>query len=197
MLQALQGRWTLDDVERISRGKSSKAKMGSRQVPHRLSAEERKAYDLAKKKGYLVVRVLSRQYPLVNTYRNFCDASNCPCIFIEQGREGVDNLVIDLTPLRLDEDNLRDLSEKVLETMQLLEENSTQDTEHDGDPKCRELNADEVQSFDQSREAKSEVEGILKFTLSRSGAKSMCQATWNMWQVSTKSESDSINYSLK
>jgi hypothetical protein len=84
MLQALQGRWTLDDVERISRGKSSKAKMGSRQVPHRLSAEERKAYDLAKKKGYLVVRVLSRRYPLVNTYRNFCDASNCPCIFIEQ-----------------------------------------------------------------------------------------------------------------
>jgi hypothetical protein len=25
----------------------------------------------------------------------------------------------------------------------------------------------------------------------------MCQATWNMWQVSTKSESDSVNYSLK
>ncbi len=42
------------------------------------------AYDLAKKKGYLVVCVLSRRYPLVNTYRNFCDASNRPCIFIEQ-----------------------------------------------------------------------------------------------------------------
>jgi hypothetical protein len=112
-----------------------------------------------------------------------------------QGREGVDNLVIDLTPLRLDEANLHDLSEKVLETMQLLEENSTR--EHDEDPKCRELNADEVPSYDQSREAKSEVEGILKFTLSRSGAKSMCQATWNMWQVSSKSESDSVNYSLK
>jgi len=41
---SLKGRWTLDDVERISRGKSSKAKMGSRQVPHRLSAEERKVH---------------------------------------------------------------------------------------------------------------------------------------------------------
>ncbi len=109
----------------------------------------------------------------------------------------MDNLVIDLTPLRLDEDNLRDLSEKVLETMHLLEANSTQDTEHDEDPIFRELIADEVPNFDQSREAKSEVEGILKFTLSRSGAKSMCQATWNMWQVSNKSESDTVNYSLK
>lgn len=109
----------------------------------------------------------------------------------------MDNLVIDLTPLQLDEDNLRDLSEKVRETMQLLEENSTKDTEHDEDPKCRELNAEEVPGFDQSREAKSKVEGILKFTLSRSGAKSMSQATWNMWQVSTKSESNSVNYSLK
>jgi hypothetical protein len=81
--------------------------------------------------------------------------------------------------------------------MQLLEENSTQDTEHDEDLKFRELNGDEVPSFDQSREAKSEVEGILKFTLSRSGAKSMCQATWNMWQVSNRSESDSVKYSLK
>ena len=37
-----EGRWTLDDVERISRGKASKAKTGSRAVPHRLQAGERK-----------------------------------------------------------------------------------------------------------------------------------------------------------
>lgn len=35
------GRWTLDDVERISKGKASKAKTGSRKVPHRLQAGER------------------------------------------------------------------------------------------------------------------------------------------------------------
>lgn len=37
-----EGRWTLDDVERISKGKASKAKTGSRAVPHRLQAQERK-----------------------------------------------------------------------------------------------------------------------------------------------------------
>lgn len=36
-----EGRWTLDDVERISKGKASKAKTGSRKVPHRLQAGER------------------------------------------------------------------------------------------------------------------------------------------------------------
>lgn len=42
------------------------------------------AYDLAKKKGYLVQRAVSRKYPLINTYRNFCDASSQICIFIQQ-----------------------------------------------------------------------------------------------------------------
>ena len=42
---------TLDDVERISRGDAAKARgTGSRQIPHRLNAEERKQYDIAKQK---------------------------------------------------------------------------------------------------------------------------------------------------
>lgn len=39
-----EGRWTLDDVERISKGKASKAKTGSRKVPHRLQAGERTVF---------------------------------------------------------------------------------------------------------------------------------------------------------
>ena len=43
---------TLDDVERISKGNAAKARgTGSRRIPHRLNAEERKQYDIAKQKG--------------------------------------------------------------------------------------------------------------------------------------------------
>ena len=42
---------TLDDVERISRGDAAKSRgTGSRRIPHRLNAEERKQYDIAKQK---------------------------------------------------------------------------------------------------------------------------------------------------
>lgn len=42
---------TLDDVERISKGNAAKARgTGSRRIPHRLNAEERQQYDIAKQK---------------------------------------------------------------------------------------------------------------------------------------------------
>eukprot|EP00559_Dactyliosolen_fragilissimus_P009420 CAMPEP_0184858988 /NCGR_PEP_ID=MMETSP0580-20130426/4011_1 /TAXON_ID=1118495 /ORGANISM="Dactyliosolen fragilissimus" /LENGTH=72 /DNA_ID=CAMNT_0027355383 /DNA_START=62 /DNA_END=277 /DNA_ORIENTATION=+ len=48
---------TTSDVERISYGKPAKKKgTGSRGVPHRLNAEERKVFDFAKRKGFLEVR---------------------------------------------------------------------------------------------------------------------------------------------
>ncbi len=41
----------LEDVERLSRGDAAKVRgTGSRQIPHRLNAEERELYDAAKKK---------------------------------------------------------------------------------------------------------------------------------------------------
>lgn len=47
---------SLDDVQRISTGDAAKHRgTGSRAVPHRLNAEERKAYDLAKSKGVLTL----------------------------------------------------------------------------------------------------------------------------------------------
>eukprot|EP00850_Spirogloea_muscicola_P022155 SM000280S10710 [mRNA] locus=s280:1442:3057:+ [translate_table: standard] len=105
---------SLDDVERISKGLSSKAKIGSRQVPHRLNAEERKAYDLAKGRGYVVIKPQTRYYPLRNTFRNFCDASAQPCIRIEQGTSAEsDKLVVDLTTLRLPEKELEEVVQQV------------------------------------------------------------------------------------
>ena len=43
---------SLDDVEKISYGQAAKKRgIGSRGVPHRLNAEERSEWDLAKKRG--------------------------------------------------------------------------------------------------------------------------------------------------
>ncbi|KAL2644427.1 hypothetical protein R1flu_012014 [Riccia fluitans] len=105
---------TLDDVERLSRGRASKAKIGSRAVPHRLNADERKAFELAKKRGFVVHQPSTRRYPLINSHRNYCDALGIPCIRIEQGLAGqADEVVIDLTPLQLSEVDLQDFQEEI------------------------------------------------------------------------------------
>ncbi|CAM6089786.1 unnamed protein product [Calypogeia fissa] len=137
-LAAAPVRWNLDDVERISRGRPSKAKTGSRAVPHRLNAEERKdaappyppgemvledriigsccnlAFELAKKRGYVTQQANSRRYPLINTYRNYCDALDFLCIRIEQGTTGfTDQVVIDFTPLHLSTADLSTLRAEI------------------------------------------------------------------------------------
>lgn len=46
-----KGRPSIDDVERLSRGEGAKRRgVGSREVPHRLNADERVQFDLAKKR---------------------------------------------------------------------------------------------------------------------------------------------------
>ena len=76
-----------DDVDRISWGKPSKKKgVGSRGTPHRLNEAERAEYDRAKARGYVEVagsawRKERRDAPLLNTWRNWCDAVARPCYF--------------------------------------------------------------------------------------------------------------------
>ncbi|CEM03333.1 unnamed protein product [Vitrella brassicaformis CCMP3155] len=104
------GRAALDDVERISRGQAARKKRrgtGSRNVPHRLNQEERKLYDIAKGRRYLVTsgsayRRERKGSPLANIYRQWCDAQATPCINIQKGLgpEGSDLVVVDLSPLR-------------------------------------------------------------------------------------------------
>lgn len=73
-----------DDVDRISWGKPSKKKgVGSRGTPHRLNADERDAYDRAKRAGFVETagsawRAERRDAPLLNTWRNWCDATAAP-----------------------------------------------------------------------------------------------------------------------
>ena len=93
-----------DDVDRISWGKPSKKKgVGSRGTPHRLNEAERAEYERAKARGYVEVagsawRKERRDAPLLNTWRNWCDAVAAPAISVQKG--DVDLVVVDLSPLR-------------------------------------------------------------------------------------------------
>jgi len=94
-----------DDVDRISWGKPSKKKgVGSRGTPHRLNEAERAEYDRAKARGFVEVagsawRKERRDAPLLNTWRNWCDAVALPSISVQKGTD-VDLVVLDLSPLR-------------------------------------------------------------------------------------------------
>ena len=94
-----------DDVDRISWGKPSKKKgVGSRGTPHRLNEAERAEYDRAKSRGYVEVagsawRKERRDAPLLNTWRNWCDAVALPSISVQKWTD-VDLVIVDLSPLR-------------------------------------------------------------------------------------------------
>ena len=104
---------SLDDVERISRGQAAKKRgVGSRGVPHRLNQAERKEWDLAKQRKYLMLRGTGwrkerKGSPLANIYRNYCDAVGIPSINvlrslgISNDQSVQDQVVIDFSPLRV------------------------------------------------------------------------------------------------
>ena len=100
---------TIDDVERISWGKPAKKKgTGSRGVPHRLNEEERLLFDQARRKGFLEItgsgwRSQRREAPLLNSYRSLCDARGQASIVLHKGNTGMDELVVDISPLRTPE----------------------------------------------------------------------------------------------
>lgn len=130
--QARQDCWRPDvpDVEKISWGMPAKKKRtGSRGVPHRLNEDERRAFDQARRQGFLQVtgsswRSQRRDAPLLNSYRSLMDARGRPAIVLHKlspnSSGGVDNgdrLVVDLSPLRLPkefEKVERELKERVL-----------------------------------------------------------------------------------
>jgi len=100
----------IDDVERLSYGKGAKKRgTGNRNVCHRLNAEERKLYDLAKRSGYLVIRGTGyrkerKGSPVCNTYRQRCDALDEICLIIEKRME-FDTVSIDFSTLRVADDS--------------------------------------------------------------------------------------------
>jgi len=104
-----KGQWrpTVDDVIRISWGKPAKKKgTGSRGVPHRLNTEEREIFDRGVTKGFIELggsgwRRQRRDSPLVNTWRSFCDSKRQPFLAVFKDSQGIDDVTLDLSPLRL------------------------------------------------------------------------------------------------
>lgn len=101
---------TLDDVERISKGERARRRgTGSRSVPHRLNAFERDEWELAKKRRFVVLdgtgwRRERGDSPLLNSFRNYCDAVAIPCISLMRGNGAgtiLDKVLVDFSPLRV------------------------------------------------------------------------------------------------
>ena len=119
----LSGRPTVDDVERASQGDRTKA-MGvvEREAPYRLNRADREAWERAKKRGghgfgdgtggggVLEVRTTAtnalapHRHPLINTHRLFCDAKRAAFVVIEKETQGRDDVVVDVSTLRVDAD---------------------------------------------------------------------------------------------
>jgi hypothetical protein len=63
-----------DDVERLSRGQATRAKIGSRRIGHRLTQKERLLFEAAQRQGFLKIPVTGIRSNVVNVYRLWCEA---------------------------------------------------------------------------------------------------------------------------
>jgi hypothetical protein len=63
-----------DDVERLSRGKPTRAKIGNRRIGHRLTSKERLLFEAAQRQGFLKIPVTGIRPNVVNIYRLWCVA---------------------------------------------------------------------------------------------------------------------------
>ena len=69
-----------DDIERLSRGESTRGKIGNRGVGHRLTQKERILFEAAKRNGFLKIPVTGIRKNVINIYKLWCQASARPFI---------------------------------------------------------------------------------------------------------------------
>jgi hypothetical protein len=69
-----------DDVERLSRGRPSRAKAGSRSIGHRLTQRERALFEGAKRQGFLKLPAAGVRENVINVYRLWCAATGGACV---------------------------------------------------------------------------------------------------------------------
>ena len=79
---------TKDDVARLTHGKPSRGRCGSRQIRHRLRIDERERLGVARSRGYLLITPSTR-VALKNAWHLDCLASRRPCIYVERTPSGV------------------------------------------------------------------------------------------------------------
>lgn len=63
-----------DDVDRLSRGKPTRAKIGSRRIGHRLTQKERLLFEAATRQGFLKLPITGIRPNVLNVYRLWCEA---------------------------------------------------------------------------------------------------------------------------
>ena len=64
-----------DDVERLSYGQPTRAKIGSRRIGHRLTQKERLLFEAAKRQGFLKIPVSGIRPNVCNVDRLWCTAA--------------------------------------------------------------------------------------------------------------------------
>lgn len=70
----MKKRISKDDVEKLSKGKPTAKRHGSRNTPHRLTEKERILFEAAKRQGFLKIPVTGARQNLVNIYLKWCEA---------------------------------------------------------------------------------------------------------------------------
>jgi hypothetical protein len=63
-----------DDVNRLSRGKPTRAKIGSRRIGHRLTQKEKLLFEAATRQGFLKLPITGIRPNVLNVYRLWCEA---------------------------------------------------------------------------------------------------------------------------
>ncbi len=81
-------------VEKLTRGKKSGAKIGSRNVPHRLTKYEEIKFNKAIKKRFMTLQFDSRPN-LKNIWLKYSEAKGWPCIIITRLQDGSAKLLHD------------------------------------------------------------------------------------------------------
>ncbi len=71
-----------NDIEKLSRGLPTRAKIGSRQIGHRLTQKERILFEAAQRQGFLKLPVTGARTNVVNIYRLWCESDGRNCIVI-------------------------------------------------------------------------------------------------------------------
>lgn len=78
---------TKDDVARLTRGKPSKNRCGSRQIRHRLRLDELERLSVARSRGYLLITPSTRSALKNAWYLDRVSVAQ-PCIYVERTASG-------------------------------------------------------------------------------------------------------------
>lgn len=72
-----------DDVDKLSRGKRTRARIGSRQIPHRLTQKERILFAAAQRQGFLKIPLTGIRPNVLYIYKLWCEAQGIACVIVD------------------------------------------------------------------------------------------------------------------